>query len=90
MSSLNGIEANMANLESWVIRQLGEGACDDGIYTSYSEWTKGPTHNVIAYGTSSFSTPPSISLTPSSTPSLLRHESSHSALDLLTPEDSMV
>jgi hypothetical protein len=90
MSSLNGIEANMANLESWVIRHLGEGACDDGSYTSYSELTKGPTHNVIAYGTSSFSPPPSISLTPSSTPSLLRHESSHSALDLLTPEDSMV
>ena len=40
MSSLNVIEANMANLESWVIRQLGEGACDDGSYTSYSEWTK--------------------------------------------------
>ena len=40
MSSLNVIEANMANLESWVIRQLGEGACDDGSYTIYSEWTK--------------------------------------------------
>ena len=38
--TLNGIEANMANLESWVIRQLVEGACDDGSYTIYSEWTK--------------------------------------------------
>ena len=35
---MNGIEANMEFYLSWVIRQLGEGAWDDGSYMGYKEW----------------------------------------------------